>query len=237
MRGLGTRGMIVRSAPASSRYYANVSVYSAPADGVAVGGDWCDVLALSEQIDVLTIGDVFGRGASVADTMVTLRDAILHTCRETHTPADVLTNANELVLSLGGDTLVSAIVALLDHRDHTLTFANAGHPPPLLFIDGASSGFLEGPSADLPLGVVPDYRAANYAIALPKNALLVLYTDGISAHNGDPIMGERDLITGARFAYPRPDDNLARLIVQHVFARGRGTDDAAVITLRTAVVP
>jgi serine phosphatase RsbU (regulator of sigma subunit) len=229
--------MIVLSAPAPSRYYANVSVYNVAAEGVATGGDWCDVLPLSEQLDVLTIGDVFGRGSSVAATMATVRDAILRTSRETHAPADVLMNANELVLSLGGDTLVSAIVAVLDHRDHTLTFANAGHPPPLLFLDGRASGFLEGPSADLPLGVSSPYRAADYVLALPKNALLVLYTDGITAHNGDPIMGERDLITGARFAYPRPDDNLARLIVQHVFASGRGRDDAAVITLRTAELP
>lgn len=222
-------------ASAASAFYASVSVCSSSADGAPAGGDWCEVLALSEHVDVLTIGDVSGHGASVADVMVTMRDAVLRACRDTHVPSDVLANVNALALTRTEGRLVSAIVAVLDHREHTLTFANAGHPPPLL-LNGDVSAFLEGPVGDLPLGVFPTYHAADYVIALPRDALLVLYTDGITEHNRDPIMGERELLAGARLAYARTDLNLARMIAQHVFASGRGKDDAATMALRTTIL-
>ena len=226
-------GLVLASA--ATAFHTSVSVCSASADGAPAGGDWCEVLALSDHLDVLTIGDVAGHGASVADMMVTMRDAVLCASHDTRVPSAVLANVNALALSLGAGLLVSAIVAVLDHRQHTLTFANAGHPPPLLLTSDASA-FLEGPVGDLPLGAFPTYRAADYVIALPKDALLVFYTDGITEHTRDPIMGEQDLIAGARLAYARTDINLARLIVQHVFASGRGNDDAAAIALRTNVL-
>jgi serine phosphatase RsbU (regulator of sigma subunit) len=220
-------------APPSTAFNTSVSVYSSPADGVPAGGDWCEVVPISEHAVALVVGDVSGHGAPVAGLMVAMRDSVLRACHTTRVPSDVLAIVNGVAVTPGGGTLVTAIVAILDHRRHTLTFANAGHPPPLL-LTGGSHAFLQQSTADLPLGVFANHSAANYVIALPPNALLLLYTDGITEHDRDPILGEAELVDAARLMYGRPEPNVARAVAQLVFAGGRGGDDAAIIALRTA---
>jgi serine phosphatase RsbU (regulator of sigma subunit) len=213
-------------------YQTSISICSSPAGGAQAGGDWCEVLHLGGDVDVLTIGDVSGHGAMVAGPMAKARACILAACRDVRVPSDILAIVNGIVPSLGEGMIVTAIVAIVDHRERTLTFANAGHPPPLL-LSTDEHAYLAHPPADIPLGVFPTYTAANYIVALPQEALLVLYTDGVSEHGLDPIAGETDLVDAARFAFRLPERKLARAIMQHVFATGRGSDDAAAIALRT----
>jgi|HubBroStandDraft_1064217.scaffolds.fasta_scaffold12182_2 serine phosphatase RsbU (regulator of sigma subunit) len=219
--------------PPSTTFHTSVSVYSSPADGAAAGGDWCEVVPISEHAVAMVVGDVAGHGAPVAGLMAAMRESVMRACHTTRVPSDVLAIVNGVaVMPAGGGALVTAIVAVLDHRRNTLTFANAGHPPPLL-LTADSHAFLQQSTADLPLGVFAKHSAANYVVALPPNALLVLYTDGITEHDRNPILGEAELVDAARLMYGRPEPNVARAIAQLVFARGRGRDDAATIALRT----
>ncbi|MGD1065655.1 MAG: PP2C family protein-serine/threonine phosphatase [Vulcanimicrobiaceae bacterium] len=210
---------------------ASVSTYSSPAEGARAGGDWCEVVTLSESLVVLTVGDVSGHGMSVAPTMTVMRRSVLRACQEGQTPSDVLAIANAVAGNIGDGVLVTAIVALVDQRRRTLTFSNAGHPPPLLLTSNEHA-FLAHPPADLPLGIFSHLSAATYVVAFPADALLVLYTDGITEHEADPIAGEVDLVEAARAAYGVPGRNLARTIAERVFATRRGNDDAVTLALR-----
>ncbi|MGD0052028.1 MAG: PP2C family protein-serine/threonine phosphatase [Vulcanimicrobiaceae bacterium] len=218
--------------PPSTAFHTSVSIYSSPADGAQAGGDWCEVVPVSEHAVALVVGDVAGHGTPVAELMSAMRASALRACHTTRVPSDVLAIINGVADTSGDGMLVTAIVAILDHRRHTLTFANAGHPPPLL-MTGGSHAFLQQSTSDLPLGVFPNHSAANYVVALPADALLVFYTDGITEHDRDPVLGEAELVAAARLMYGHPEPNVARAIAQLVFAGGRGQDDAATIALRT----
>jgi serine phosphatase RsbU (regulator of sigma subunit) len=209
-----------------------VSTCSLPAGGVSVGGDWCAEIALSEHAIALTVGDVSGHGEAVAGAMATMRDCVLQTLREVRVPSSVLTVANKVAANLAEGTLVTAVVAILDHRRQTLTFANAGHPPPLLLTREGHT-FLERRPADLPLGVFAQHSAAEYVIALPLDALLVLYTDGITEHDRNPVRGETELVEAARYAFERPQLLAARTVARNVLRKQRGDDDAAALAVRT----
>jgi len=210
-----------------------VSVWSSPAGAAQAGGDWCDVFAISEHVLGLTVGDVSGHGGEVAGMMGAMRTAVLRAMHHVNVPSEVLALANAVALSQarGAGVIVTAIVAILDQRGPTLTFANAGHPPPLM-LTSEGHAFLRHAPADLPLGIFRNYRAADYVVALPSDALLVLYTDGITEHDRDPVAGEIELIEAARLVHAQPNLDAARAIARQVLRRTRGDDDAAAIGLR-----
>jgi serine phosphatase RsbU (regulator of sigma subunit) len=208
-----------------------VSAWNSPAAGARAGGDWCDVIRLSEHEVAITVGDVSGHGDAAAGMMTVIRASVLRALEHVRVPSAILAVANQMAIDTADGVIVTAIVAILNLQLHTLTFANAGHPPPLL-LGGGRQAFLEHPPADVPLGVFALYAAANYVVALPSDALLVLYTDGITEHERDPIRGEIELTAAAQRAYDGPGDDLARSIAMDIFRTGRGHDDAAIMALR-----
>jgi serine phosphatase RsbU (regulator of sigma subunit) len=209
-----------------------MSFLNSPAGGARRGGDWCDAFAISDDRVGLTIGDVSGHGEAAAETMEILRTTVLLRMYANPDPAKVLAFANTIAYSRrDGGVIVTAIVAVLNRRLRTLTFANAGHPPPLV-ITPYRHAFLAQSVGDLPLGIFPTHRSADYAIALPIDSLIVLYTDGITEHNRDVVRGEGELVEACRAAYDRPVPNLANVIAERIFEGGRGHDDAAVTALR-----
>jgi serine phosphatase RsbU (regulator of sigma subunit) len=225
--------MIDESAAAERRPFAlTTSKYISPANRARAGGDWCEVLELSEDSVALVLGDVAGHGEPVAAKMERVRACVLQAIRKDGVPSAVLAAGNEVVCTWGDDTLVTAIVAVVDRARCTLTFANAGHPAPLL-VGPREHAFLYHSPADLPLGVFGHHQAADYVITLPVDALLILYTDGITEHARDPLCGESELLEAARFVYVRPGLDAARTLAQRILSRARGRDDAAAIVLRT----
>lgn len=209
-----------------------VNLLNSPADGARCGGDWCDAFAIARDCVAVSIGDVSGHGEAAAETMRVMRLAVASAIYQGVSPSSVLSVANTAAHACGDEIIVTATVAVLDRRRLTLTFANAGHPPPLM-ITSAGDGFLSSDVCDLPLGVLRRYRASDYVVALPKEAMLVFYTDGIVEHRRDYLRGERELIDACRAVYELPAGDAAYAIAQRIFQDGRGHDDASILTLRS----
>lgn len=227
-------GRTVRAVPDSLAW--NVSLWNSPAGNGRYGGDWSDVLVISEDSIALTIGDVSGHGESAAQTMEIMRAAVLSSLLENPLPSEVLSVANTVAYSRNGGIIATAIVAILNRRLRTFTFANAGHPPPLM-MTSRLHGFLADGVGDLPLGIFPRHRAADCVVALPADAMIVLYTDGITEHERNLARGERELVEACRAAYDGSATDLASAIAEHVFQKCRGHDDAAVTALRELPSP
>jgi serine phosphatase RsbU (regulator of sigma subunit) len=211
-----------------------ISAWISPAGGADVGGDWCEVVPVSDDVVALTVGDVAGHGGAVQDMMACVRDALVAAIGVTHAPSAVLEIANASAVRFfdGDGVIVTAIVAFFDHRAHTLTFANAGHPPPLM-MTGDRAAYLAQRPADLPLGIYRHHRAADYVVALPLDAVVLFYTDGITEHDRDPVRGELELAEAARLTYDRPSIDLAHAVATRILEGKRGDDDAAILALRS----
>jgi serine phosphatase RsbU (regulator of sigma subunit) len=214
-------------------FEAHASRWNSPSGYARVGGDWCDIVSVSDDVLALTIGDVSGHGEPASETMELLRAVVVEAVRETRIPSQILAKANSLAYARADGLIATAIVAFLDRRRRTFTFANAGHPAPLL-VTGTGPAFLTKSPGDLPLGIFPWHRSAAYVIPLPADALITLYTDGVIEHKRDLIHGELELARACRRVHERMESDAARSIAERVFRNGRGTDDAAVVAVRTA---
>jgi anti-sigma regulatory factor (Ser/Thr protein kinase) len=78
-----------------------------------------------------------------------------------------------------------------------LTYANAGHPYPLLRKpDGSVQMLLQNDAqGDLPLGLRQRNESTSASISVEPGSLLTLYTDGLTELQRDPIGGEKKLLT------------------------------------------
>jgi serine phosphatase RsbU (regulator of sigma subunit) len=188
-------------------------------DGTEVGGDWYDVLPQDDHRLFFVIGDVSGRGIRAAAVMASLRFAIRGFVSEGHPPAAVLASTAQLLDLRTDRHFATVLCGYADLRSGELTFASAGHLPPLLVTDegAAMIDARVGP----PIGVAAGVSYTAVTVALPRAGMLLFLTDGLVERRGEDL-----------------DQGLARL-VQAVTADGAGPDvgqqlDALLATLLPA---
>jgi serine phosphatase RsbU (regulator of sigma subunit) len=206
-----------------------------PAAGALRGGDWCEAFAITSDIVALTIGDVCGHGVEKFETMVAVRQAIRDAALRGLDPAQTLAEAGRFLQAYDPGESATAICAWLDTRARTLTYANAGHPPPLM-VGAYGSLFLEFSEADFPLGIDPESLPAVHAISAPAATLFVFYTDGVSESERDSSDGASRLRNAAHFAHAFPELSPAPTI-ETLILTASNADDAAILTAWTPNSP
>ncbi len=145
-----------------------------------VGGDFFDILNLPDNRVGLAIADVSGKGVPAALFMMSSRTLLKGAAVGRTSPSEVLTEVNEL-LNENNETsmFVTLFFAIYDPASGLLTFANAGHNPPLIVhADGSHTVF--GTSAGVALGVVPGIEYTQQQIRLEPGDMAVCYTDGVT---------------------------------------------------------
>ncbi|NWF25489.1 SpoIIE family protein phosphatase [Streptomyces sp. PKU-EA00015] len=145
--------------------------------GMHIGGDWYDVLPLSDGSAALVIGDVQGHDAHASAVMGQLRVA-LRTCAEAGlAPGTILSRVNRVLCDLETDRFATCAYLVLDPVDGTLNGARAGHPHPMRVRPGDVDEIrlAGGP----PLGVDPRAHYPTTAATLGADEALVLFTDGL----------------------------------------------------------
>ncbi|WP_443073249.1 SpoIIE family protein phosphatase [Streptomyces sp. S465] len=146
--------------------------------GLEVGGDWYDVIPLTESHVALVIGDVQGHSAAAATIMGQMRTAIRAYAVEGHPPDVAVAHANRLLVGMETDLFATCCYADLDMEEGEAWLVRAGHLHPLLRHPDGSTEVLEiegGP----PLGVVADAEFPMTAAGLSAGTLLALFTDGL----------------------------------------------------------
>ena len=125
---------------------------------------------------------------------------------------------------------MTAFVGVIDPITSTLTYASAGQPPPLLRRPNGETEPLLG--TGLPLGLrANSEKTGSITMDLPGGSSLLLYTDGLTECDHDPLIGENRL----REIFSAGDDDAhhpARSIVERMMDRDRAHDDVAVMVLR-----
>jgi len=96
----------------------------------AIGGDYFDVLRLSDDELAVVIADVSGHGLSSGLRMAMLKAALLILVEETREPEEILRRLDAVVRSSRESRFfVTATLGMFDLRTGTLRLTNAGHPP------------------------------------------------------------------------------------------------------------
>jgi GAF domain-containing protein len=150
-------------------------------DGAAVGGDWYDAFAQPDGSVVLAVGDVSGHDIEAAATMGQLRNLVRGDAYgRDDEPGTVLIQLDRAVRGLRVPAAATAVLARLrrDGDGYSVSFSNAGHPPPVLLRpDGEVEVWWETPEPLL--GLIPREFRATHRRAVPAGSTLLLYTDGL----------------------------------------------------------
>lgn len=144
-----------------------------------VGGDHFDFLELGAGRVGICLGDVSGKGLPASLLMANLQATVRAQADRGASPAECVRRANRLLCrSSGLSKFVTFFYAELDLSAHRLTFANAGHNPPMLFSVDSELARLEagGPV----LGVLPDADFEQDTIGLARGDLLIIFSDGVT---------------------------------------------------------
>ena len=142
----------------------------------AIGGDYFDVLRLSEREIAVIIADVSGHGLSTGLRMAMLKAALLILIEETRKPEEILRRLDTIVRSNAeGRCFVTATLAMFDLREGRLTLTNAGHPPTYIVRGGRVQEILL-PSS--PLGGL-GHSYARRELTLDRGDVVVWLSDGV----------------------------------------------------------
>ena len=159
--------------------------YLPATDGIDVGGDWYDAFPLAGNRMGLAIGDVVGHNITSASIMGQVRNMLRAYAVDTADPADVLHRADTALSQLLPDAMATAIYAVLDPATRDLSYANAGHPPPVCVSVTGTVDYLDAATGTM-LGAPGDGVFTTGYRRLPPGTGLLLYTDGlIESHDRD----------------------------------------------------
>jgi anti-sigma regulatory factor (Ser/Thr protein kinase) len=205
------------------------ALYRPSGDIAKLGGDWYDAFQLRDGSIVVTIGDVSGKGIDAARLMVQLRQSIRVAATITREPAAILRIVNEAMFLDTSDELATTFIAVLDPSATELRFASAGHPPAFLrrkdgSIEALTSG---GP----PLGIWSEATFTSAQTNIDQEALLVMYTDGLSEITRDALAGEQMILKLLASEASMHAGNPARYF-ERMLATHEQHDDIAIMSVR-----
>ena len=167
-----------RQPPLATLDYAGLCL---PARGVS--GDYYDFLPLASGKLGLVVADVAGKGISAALLM-----ASVHSCIRTHASrladrcGEVVAEVNALLYeATDAERFATLFYGVYDDAKRRLTYANAGHEPPLLVRAGVDRepAWVRLDSMTVPVGIFPTLPSVQQSVELAPGDWLAVFSDGI----------------------------------------------------------
>lgn len=182
--------------PKSMPECINFDIYGATYPSRYVGGDYFDFIKLPDGRLFIAIADVSGKGVPASLIMASVQAVLRIVTQLPISLNEIVNKLNQLIYeNTSADKFVTFFCCIVDDKNRTIEYINAGHNPPILIRDdgkidklskgGLILGFLENP---------PEYEKEE--IELGTGDLVLLYTDGVSeAMSQDDIeFGEERII-------------------------------------------
>ena len=201
-----------------------------------VGGDYYNVVRLSDRHLALCIADVSGKGLPAALLMSSLQAALKPLMAQNLPPRELCRRLNGMMCEITPlGKFISFFYAVLDYKEGRLTYCDAGHNPPLLVRQRGAT--IELSAAGAVLGQFPDWVYEQSDVELKAGDRLILFTDGLVEACGADFepFGEDEL---ARVVRANPETSAAELMGRLMqaaseYCGGRFQDDASMIVLKT----
>ncbi|MFE9808969.1 PP2C family protein-serine/threonine phosphatase [Streptomyces sp. NPDC005548] len=154
--------------------------------GLNIGGDWYDAFQQPDGGIVAVMGDVTGHGLRAAVMMSQLRTALRAYAVDGGTPGQLLTRLHVFLHHLQPDLYATAVIARFHPDESTVTWAAAGHPPPVLRTPGGGVRVLDAKPGAM-LGIPLHQEIRDHTAELPPGSTLALYTDGLVERRAEGI--------------------------------------------------
>ncbi|MFD7443387.1 PP2C family protein-serine/threonine phosphatase [Streptomyces sp. NPDC059909] len=205
--------------------------YAPCRDGLDVGGDWYDAFQMLDGSLGLAIGDVQGHDVEAIAFMGQVRTSLRALAETTSNPKEVLSRANDVLLSMGCGLFATCCLLRFDPVSRDLTVSRAGHLPMVWATACGRSGIALDPGGP-PLGIVRGERYPVTHRRLTEAGVLVLLTDGVVEGPDYPMeAGLAEVLRLVRAGFDAHPDVLASAVIKVADLTGH-RDDAAVLVVR-----
>ncbi|MFF3907979.1 PP2C family protein-serine/threonine phosphatase [Streptomyces sp. NPDC001848] len=201
--------------------------------GLNIGGDWYDAFLQPDGSLITVIGDVTGHGLHAAVMMSQLRTALRAYAVDGGSPGRLLTRLHLFLHHLQPDLYATAVIARFRPGEPVLTWAAAGHPPPVLRTPDGRVHTLDAKPGAM-LGVPVQQEIEDHTAPLPPGSTLALYTDGLverRVYGIDPGI-ERLAEAMSTLAVPDRDGGLesaADRVLEPMLRDSAGEDDVCLL--------
>jgi serine phosphatase RsbU (regulator of sigma subunit) len=147
-----------------------------------VGGDYYDFFPYPDGRVGLALGDVSGKGMPASLMMMALHARVQVLAEDPGNLAAFMTRLNKATCAkCPSNRFITFFFCVLNTRTGELTFANAGHNPPIVIRASGAAEMLE--DGGTVLGILPAAPYCEQRITLEKGDMLVLYSDGVTEAN------------------------------------------------------
>lgn len=154
-----------------------------------VGGDYFDVIKVSNDRIFVIVGDVSGKGLAASFYMSKLQTMIRIYCTSNVSPKDLMIEVNKRIYkSIERNWFITVSVALFDLKENKVSFCRAGHVP--LLVIQSNNSIVEFQPKGIGIGIekgdIFNSSIEQIDIPLKKDDVFILYSDGlIEAMNGE----------------------------------------------------
>jgi len=186
-----------------------LEIYGRMIPAMHVGGDYYDIIPVSEKKVYFIIGDVSGKGLSAAFYMTKLQTILRLYCLCEKPLSEIMSDLNKTIYdALERSWFISLSLVFIDMEKKTLHYCRAGHVP-LLYYDGEKvvSKQISGMALGLDNHQLFEQSLEIDKIALRGGEVFFLYSDGITEvfNSNNEVFGEgrlKDLLLENRLNKP-----------------------------------
>jgi len=195
-----------------------------------VGGDYFDVVQVSEDRTAILIADVSGKGLGAA-LLTTMLQGALSGLTMGADPVKVFNHINRFLCRHAEVGRYATMFIGLLGKEGMLEYIKAGHPSPLLLRQGnVSELYTEG---SFPVGLIPEAEYTSARLQLEPEDTLVLFSDGVteaenSAHELFEVRGLSQVLAGRKDV---PVEELQQSVFDAVRDFTKGAEQSDDITL------
>jgi serine phosphatase RsbU (regulator of sigma subunit) len=158
---------------------SGLDVWAAMTPARDVGGDFFDLVPLSDGRVALGVGDVCGKGVPAALFMGITKTLIRINLRENPDLKGAIVKANAFLAdNNAGQLFATVLYAAYDPLSGALEYCNCGHLPGLIRRPGGAVETL--PVGGLPVGLFEPMKMTVSQAQLRPGDLFLLYTDGVT---------------------------------------------------------
>ncbi|MGC5236654.1 SpoIIE family protein phosphatase [Streptomyces albogriseolus] len=212
--------------------------YLAAPDASQVGGDWYDAFVLSDGATALAVGDVVGHDLDAAAGMAQIRNVLrAYAWFQQDPPSVIVSRLDRAAMHITDVTMATLLFARMSRAEDgrwSLSWTNAGHPPPLLVTRDGEARFLTG-GHGLLLGTALNRPRPDGEAEVPPGATLLFYTDGLIEEPSRSLDEGLELLRGHAAALAdHPPGRFTDLVLERTRPAGND-DDVALLTVRVPV--
>lgn len=162
-----------------------------------VGGDYYDLIKVSDSKIFVVVGDVSGKGLSASLYMAKLQTMIQLACTIDKTPKQILVDINKrLYESLERSWFVTMTLALFDSSTNSVKFCRAGHMPLITANNGTIKSYkTQGIGVGLESGVIFESSLVEEEVNFTSGQIFAFFSDGITEamNESNDLFGEDKL--------------------------------------------